>query len=186
MRFTPTALHGTYVLEPETKPDDRGYFARAWCEKECAANGIDFRIVQCNLSFNRRANTLRGMHYQAPPHAEAKVIRCTRGRVYDVLVDLRPDSPSFRKWVAYELTPENRLALYAPAGLAHGFQTLEDESELFYLMSAFHHPESARGVRWDDPAFGIKWPDCANRLLCDRDRSYPDFTPEQYPLQPAA
>ena len=137
-------------------------------------HGLDPRLVQCNISFNRKRGTLRGMHYQAAPHGEAKLIRCTRGAIYDVIVDLHRDSPAFKKWVAAELTAENRSMLFVPEGLAHGFQTLEDDTEVFYQMSEFYHPESARGVRWDDPAFGIRWP-LAQPIMSDKDRGYEDF-----------
>ena len=177
MRFLPTALPGVFVVEPELKADDRGFFARTWCRDEFAAAGLAATWVQCNVSFNRRAGTLRGMHWQAAPHEEVKLVRCTTGAAYDVVLDLRRDSPAFGKWVAVEITAENRKAVYIPAGCAHGFQTLADATELFYQMSAFYHPEAAHGVRWDDPAFGIAWPPCAARVIAPRDISFPDFAP---------
>lgn len=176
MRFVPTELPGVYVIEPQPHVDERGFFARTWCRDAFAAAGLHADWVQCNVSYNRRAGTLRGMHWQAPPHEEVKLVRCTAGAAYDVVLDLRPDSPTFKRWVAVELTATNRRAVYVPAGCAHGFQTLVDDTELFYQMGARYHPESARGVRWDDPAFGIVWPPCAQRVISARDRSYPDFT----------
>jgi dTDP-4-dehydrorhamnose 3,5-epimerase len=175
MKFIPTSLAGACVLELERHEDSRGFFARAWCEEEFAAHGIDMRVVQCNISLNRQRGTLRGMHYQVAPHAEKKVVRCTRGAIYDVIIDLRPDSATFKQWFATELTAENYRMLYIPDGFAHGLQTLEDNSEVFYLMSEFFHPESARGVRWNDPAFGVVWPECEARVMSKQDRAYEDF-----------
>jgi dTDP-4-dehydrorhamnose 3,5-epimerase len=175
MRFLPTELPGVFVVEPEPRTDERGLFARTWCREEFASAGLATDWVQCNLSFNLRAGTLRGMHWQADPHEEVKLVRCTAGAAYDVVLDLRPQSPRFKHWVAVELTAENRRAVYIPRGCAHGYQTLTDATELFYHMSSAYHPESARGVRWDDPAFGIVWPPCANRVIAPRDLSFPDF-----------
>jgi dTDP-4-dehydrorhamnose 3,5-epimerase len=177
MRFLPTQLPGVIVVEPEPKADDRGFFARTWCRDEFAAAGLTADWVQCNVSFNHRAGTLRGMHWQAAPFEEVKLVRCTAGAAYDVVLDLRPGSPAFKRWVAIELTAANRRAVYIPGGCAHGFQTLADGTELFYQMSAFYHPEAARGVRWDDPVFEIKWPPCAARIIAPRDLSFPDFVP---------
>jgi dTDP-4-dehydrorhamnose 3,5-epimerase len=174
MIFTATKLAGAYIIEPEPIEDDRGFFARSWCEKEFAAQGLNSQLVQCNISFNHRRGTLRGMHYQAAPHGECKLVRCTAGGIYDVIIDLRPDSPTYTQWVAVELTAANRQALYIPAGLAHGFQTLTDGAEVLYQMSEFYHPESARGVRWDDPKFQVSWP-VSEITISDRDRQYPDF-----------
>jgi dTDP-4-dehydrorhamnose 3,5-epimerase len=173
--FTETKLGGAYVIEPERHQDERGFFARTWCEQEFARNGLQARWVQCNISFNAQRGTLRGLHYQMAPYEEIK-LRCTMGAIHDVIVDLRVDSPTFRQWLAFELTARNRLMLFVPAGFAHGFQTLTDDSEVFYQMSAFYAPASAHGVRWDDPAFGIRWPE-AERLISQRDRSFPDFRP---------
>ena len=171
MVFTETKLKGAFIIEPELLRDERGFFARTWCRHEFTLHRLNTRLVQCNISFNRRKGTLRGMHYQATPHAEAKLVRCTRGSIYDVIIDLRPDSPTFKQWAASELTERNCLMLYIPEGFAHGFQTLKDDTEVFYQMSEFYHPESARGIRWDDPAFLITWP-----LLCltvsSKDNSY--------------
>jgi dTDP-4-dehydrorhamnose 3,5-epimerase len=174
MIFTATKLAGAYVIEPELIADDRGFFARSWCTKEFVAQGLNPQLVQCNISFNRRRGTLRGMHYQASPYGECKLVRCTAGSIYDVIIDLRPDSATYTQWVAVELSSANRQALYIPEGLAHGFQTLTDETEVLYQMSEFYHPESARGVRWDDPKFQVPWP-IVEITISDRDRQYPDF-----------
>ncbi len=176
MIFTETKLKGTFIIEPERREDERGFFARTWCQQEFVAHSLNPRLVQCSLSFNKRKGTLRGMHYQAAPHEEAKLVRCTMGAIYDVTVDLRPDSATFKQWLAVELTADNRRALYIPEGLAHGFQTLCDNTEVFYQMVEFYHPEAARGVRWDDPTFGIIWPEAHTRILSARDQAYPDFT----------
>jgi dTDP-4-dehydrorhamnose 3,5-epimerase len=173
--FTETQLPGAFIIQPERLADERGFFARTWCQREFETHGLHPRWVQGSISFNAKKGTLRGMHYQTAPHAEAKLIRCTRGAIYDVIIDLRPSSPTFKRHVAVVLTAENRTMLYVPEGVAHGFQTLEDDTEVFYLMSAFYAPECARGVRWDDPAFGIAWPP-AERIIIERDRTYPDFT----------
>lgn len=174
MIFSETALTGAWVVEPERLEDERGFFARSWCEREFGQRGLATRLVQCNVSFNKRRGTLRGMHYQAAPHQEAKLIRCTRGAIHDVIIDLRSDSPTFRRHVAVVLDADSRHMLYVPEGMAHGFQTLEDDTEVFYQMSEFYAPDHARGVRWDDRAFGIRWPE-AERTISARDRSYPDF-----------
>ena len=158
MIFIETKLKGAYIIEPERLEDERGFFARTWCEDEFAAHGLNPRLVQCNISFNKKKGALRGMHYQVAPYEEAKLVRCTKGAIYDVIIDLRFNSPTHKQWFAVELTAENRKMLYVPEGFAHGFQTLEDDSEVFYQMSEFYHPECARGVRWNDPAFRIEWP----------------------------
>jgi dTDP-4-dehydrorhamnose 3,5-epimerase len=172
--FRETLLPGVFVVEPEPKEDHRGFFARIWCAREFAEHGLDARLVQCSLSYNRRRGTLRGMHVQAPPHGEAKLIRCTRGAIYDVALDIRPDSPTCPQHVGVELSAANRTMLYIPAGVAHGFQTLEDDTEVVYQMSELHFPEAARGVRYDDPAFAIRWP-VADPIILERDAKYPDF-----------
>ena len=172
MRFIETGLAGAWLIEPEPVADARGMFARTFCERELAAHGVQFRIVQCNTSFNAKRDTLRGMHYQEGAHAEQRIVRCTAGAIYDVIVDLRPGSPTRRKWFGAELTARNRHMMYVPVGFAHGFKSLEDDAEVFYLMSAFYAPEAARGVRWDDPALGIRWPGGAP-ILSERDRGYP-------------
>lgn len=176
MRFTKTPLRGAWVIETERLRDERGWFARTFDAKEFAAYGLCTEIVQCNISFNVRRDTLRGMHYQAHPHGEPKLVRCVRGAIFDVAVDLRPDSPTFKRWHAVELTDENGLAFYIPDGCAHGFLTLRDESEVLYQMGHEYVPDSARGVRFDDPAFAIRWPEVdGERVISERDRSYPDF-----------
>ncbi len=174
MIFIPTRLAGAFILEPEKQEDDRGFFARTWCQRELEAHGLNPRLVQCSISFNKKKGTLRGLHFQSAPHEEAKLVRCTMGAIYDVILDLRGHSPTFKEHVAVVLSAENRKMLYVPEGLAHGFQTLEDHTEVFYQMSEFYVPASAGGVRWDDPAFGIQWP-AADRIISERDRSYPDF-----------
>jgi dTDP-4-dehydrorhamnose 3,5-epimerase len=174
VKFLETSIAGAFVIEMEPIEDDRGFFARSWCTREFAQRRLDPQLVQCSVSFNRKRGTLRGMHYQDAPHREAKLIRCTMGAVYDVIVDLRVESATFRCWYGADLSAVNRRATYCPEGVAHGFQTLTDNSEVFYQLSEFHHPESARGVRWDDPAFGIEWPP-AERVISERDRNYPDF-----------
>jgi dTDP-4-dehydrorhamnose 3,5-epimerase len=176
MIFTETRLQGAYLIEPELQHDERGFFARTWCQNEFAIKGLQTQWAQCNTSFNRQRGTLRGLHYQTAPHEEAKLVRCTMGAIYDVIVDLRVDSPTFRRWLAVELTAQNRLMLFIPTGFAHGFQTIADEVEVFYQMSACYAPECARGVRWDDPAFQISWP-VERRIISERDRSFPDFLP---------
>lgn len=178
MIFTPLSLPGAYQINLEKRKDLRGFFARAFCQDEFAAHGLKTSIVQSNLSYNREASTLRGMHYQLHPHSEAKLVTCIRGAVYDVIVDLRPDSPTFCRWQALELSESNGLMLYVPEGLAHGFQTLTADSTLFYQMFAMYHAESARGVRWDDPAFGILWPPASQRIISEKDLSYPAFNAE--------
>ncbi len=174
MIFTETPLLGAFVVEPEPIEDARGLFARTWCRREFEARGLETRIAQCSTSFNKRKGTLRGMHYQVSPAAETKIIRCTRGSLYDVILDMRPDSPTFTRHFAVVLTAENRKMLYVPTGFAHGFQTLEDDTELLYQISEFYAPDHARGVRWDDPVFGIRWPE-DERTIVGRDRSYPNF-----------
>jgi len=173
--FRETEIPGAFVIDLERREDERGFFARAWCADEFAAHGLSTRLVQANLSYNESAGTLRGMHFQRAPHEEAKLIRCTRGSLFDAIVDLRPDSPAFKRWIGVELSAENRRALYVPEGCAHGYQTLEDGTESLYLVSEFYAPESEGGVRWDDPAFGIEWPDADNRTLSPKDAAWPDF-----------
>jgi dTDP-4-dehydrorhamnose 3,5-epimerase len=176
MIFRPTKIGGAYAIEPEHHADERGSFARTWCRREFDAHGIGSSLVQVSLSTNRRRGTLRGMHYSVPPHAEAKVVRCVKGAIYDVLLDLRLRSPTYLAWFAESLTRENGIALFIPEGVAHGFQTLEDESDVLYQMSEFYDPDCARGVRWNDPAFGIGWP-LEEPTLSERDRTYESFRP---------
>lgn len=177
MIFKETKLGGSFVIEQELFEDVRGFFARTWSEREFAARGLDARLLECNISFNHRKGTLRGMHFQRAPHAQPKLVHCTSGAIYDVIIDLRGDSQTFKQWVGVELTADNRRMLYVPAGFAHGFQTLVDNTEVLYQMSEVFAPESAGGVRWDDPAFRIEWPenDGAERIIIERDREYPDF-----------
>ena len=175
MFFRETKVASVFVIEPELIADERGAFARTWCRQEFQARGLNADLNQCSLSFNKSKGTLRGMHYQAAPHGEAKLVRCTRGALYDVALDLRPESATFKQWVGVELTADNRLMLYIPEGCAHGFQTLTEEVEVFYQISTPYCPEAARGVRWDDPAFAIVWPPVARRILSPRDVAYEDF-----------
>ncbi len=178
MLFRETTLKGAFVIESERLEDERGFFARTWCQEEFEAHGLNARLVQCSISFNRKKGTLRGMHYQVAPHVEAKLVRCTMGAICDVIIDLRPQSPTFMQWIAEELTAENRKALYIPEGLAHGFQTLADNTEVFYQISTSYHPDSARAVRWNDPAFEIRWPSFPT-VISLKDKTYPDWTPRR-------
>jgi dTDP-4-dehydrorhamnose 3,5-epimerase len=171
--FTETKLRGAHVIDLELHEDERGFFARTWCEKEFAAHGLKARLAQCSVSYNRKKGTVRGLHYQAPPHEEAKLVRCTRGAVYDVILDLRPASPTFRQWAAVELTAANYRMLYVPEGCAHGFQTLQDDTEVLYQISEFHAPEFVRGIRWDDPLFAISWPIRSGITLSPQDACHP-------------
>ena len=177
MIFTETKLKGAFSIELERQADERGFFARTWCQREFAEHHLNTRWVQGNVSFNAKRGTLRGMHYQADPYGESKLVRCTTGAVYDVIIDLRPASPTFKQWLAVELTGENHRMIYIPAGFAHGAQTLTDNCELFYQMGEFYQPDAARGVRWDDPAFGIEWPSAPpeGRIITPKDRAWPDF-----------
>ncbi len=174
MIFTETDLKGAFVIEPEAKEDGRGFFARTWCRREFQRHGLNPQLVQCSISFNKRKGTLRGMHFQAAPHQEAKLVRCSQGAIHDVIIDLRPESQTFRRHFAISLTSLNRLMLYVPEDFAHGFLTLEDSTEVFYQMSEFFSPESAQGIRWNDPAFGIPWPTPIS-AISERDESYPNF-----------
>jgi dTDP-4-dehydrorhamnose 3,5-epimerase len=174
MIFQQTKLPGVFEIRIERIEDKRGFFARSWCRKEFEAHGLNPSLVQCNISVSKRKGTLRGVHYQAAPHWEAKLVRCTRGAIYDVAVDLRPESPTFKQWAAIVLTAEDRNMAFIPEGCAHGFLTLEDETEVFYQMSEFYNGESARGVRWDDPAFQIEWPEKVE-VISERDGAYPNF-----------
>jgi len=180
MIFLDTELTGAFVIEPEPICDERGFFARLWCQREFEARGLETRFVQSSISFNRRAGTLRGLHYQARPFEEVKIVRCTSGAIFDAVVDLSPASPTFGKHYSVVLSASNRRMLYVPRGFAHGFQTLEDDTEVTYQMSEFYHPEVARGVRWNDAAFGIDWPQVLHRTITPRDNTYPDFDKKQY------
>ncbi len=172
MRYTETTLPGVLLVDLERHQDERGFFARVWCREELAARGLNPNLAQCSISYNRKKGTLRGMHYQAEPHPEAKFVQCIRGAIYDVALDLRPNSPTFRKWYAAELSADNRRLLYLPEGCAHGFQTLTEDCDVLYFISTPFYPELARGVRWDDPAFGIRWP-LPVSVISQRDRDYP-------------
>lgn len=174
MRLESTPISGVFVAHPERFVDERGFFARAWSKELFEEHGLNTNIVQCSSSFNARKGTLRGMHYQIAPFEESKFVRCTRGAIYDVAVDLRPDSGTFKQWFGAELSAENGCGLYIPEGCAHGFLTLEDDSEIFYMITAPYTPEAARGVRYDDPAFGIEWPGKIT-VVKDRDAEYEDF-----------
>lgn len=173
MIFTALPLAGAYRIEPEPATDERGFFARVWCAQEFAARGLRTDFVQSSISFNRRRGTLRGLHYQAPPCAETKLVRCIRGAAFDVIVDLRPDSSTFQQWYACELTAENRHAVYVPEGLAHGFQTLADDTELLYEITAHHSPEHARGIHWNDQRLRIEWPIETPVIVSQKDQQLP-------------
>lgn len=175
MKLVRLGLSGAFLVELEPQADERGFFARTFCAREFAAAGLEPRLVQTSLSWNPRRGTLRGLHWQAAPHAEAKLVRCVRGRIYDVALDLRPESHIFRQHLAVELSADEGNAIYLPPGVAHGFLTLEDDCEVHYAMSVPHAPAAARGARYDDPAFGIVWPE-EIRVISERDRSWPDFT----------
>lgn len=179
MHFAETRLPRVFIVDLDRVEDDRGFFARSWCAEEFRREGLHPDLAQCNVSFNRHRGTLRGMHLQIAPHEEAKLVRVTRGAIFDVALDLRPASRSFREWVGVRLDADNRRALYVPEGVAHGFLTLQDESEVFYQMSHPHAPESARGIRHDDPAFGIEWPEAVVHVS-ERDRSHPLFDPAEW------
>jgi dTDP-4-dehydrorhamnose 3,5-epimerase len=176
MKFTETPLKGAYVIELERRGDDRGFFARFFCEREYQARRLNAKIVQINNSLSRVSGTLRGMHYQLAPKAEDKIIRCLRGALFDAIIDLRPDSPTFLQHFTIELTAENRTMLYVPKGFAHGFLTLADDTESFYLVTEFYSPEHERGIRYNDPKFGIRWP-LEPTVVSDKDRTRPDFDP---------
>lgn len=196
MRFIESKLNGAWIIEPEPHEDERGFFARTFCAQEFMARGLNPRVVQCDVSFNNKKGTLRGLHYQVAPYEEVKLVRCTRGAIYDVIIDLRPDSPTSKGWIAVILKADDaplprldlpdtvplyrpipRATLYVPQGFAHGFQTLEDNTEVFYQMSEFYHPECARGVRWDDPAFEIKYPRVERRIISEKDLKHSLWKP---------
>jgi dTDP-4-dehydrorhamnose 3,5-epimerase len=174
----PTALSGAYVIEQERHADERGWFARTWCRQEFAQAGLESALVQCSASYTQRRGTVRGLHYQAPPFAEVKLVRCPRGALFDVAVDLRPGSPTFARWIGVELTPENGRMLYIPRGFAHGFMTLVDATEVAYQMSASYSPQDARAVRWSDPLVGVQWPRPIE-VISPRDRDCPDVNASQ-------
>lgn len=177
MIFTETRLQGAYIIDLKRLEDERGFFARSWCRREFEEHGLNPNLVQCNVSYNHKKGTVRGMHLQIPPFAEAKLVRCTQGAIYDVIIDLRPESPTYLQWIGVELTARNRSALFVPEGFAHGFQTLEDDTEVFYQMSEFYSPECSRGYRWNDPTFNIQWP-LPVSVISTKDVSLPDFARE--------
>lgn len=178
MLFQPTKLAGAYLVTLQKFEDERGFFARSWCVQEFEAHDLDTNLVQCNISYNKRRGTLRGMHYQAPPFAETKLVRCTNGAIYDVIIDLRPESPTFLQWTGVTLSATNHFMLYIPKGFAHGFQTLEDHTEVCYQMSDFYAPAYARGLRWDEPRIKIKWP-LPVTVISAKDQQYPAFMAEE-------
>jgi len=176
MQFRPLPMAGAFAVEIEPREDERGFFARSFCRQEFAEHGMSPVIAQCNVSWNRLRGTLRGIHFQRDPHWEAKLVRCTQGAAYDVVVDLRTDSPTYLKWAAVEITAANRTAVYAPSGFGHGFQTLCDDTEIFYQMSEPYYPELSGGIRWNDTAIAVEWP-ILPPIVSDRDNSYQDFQP---------
>jgi dTDP-4-dehydrorhamnose 3,5-epimerase len=186
MIFTPTPLEDAVVIDVERREDDRGFLARIYCEEEFADHGLATRFPQASSIFTHHRHTLRGLHYQDAPHREVKLVRCTRGAAYVVMVDLRPHSPTHRQWVGFDLTPGNGRLLYVPEGFAQGYQTLAEATEVSYHMSRVYVPEAARGVRWDDPAFGIDWPEAQHRLISERDCAWPDYRPETVAVGPVA
>jgi len=174
MIFSETKIKGAFIIEPELLIDERGFFARSFCKEEFDNHGLDSSIVQCNISCNNKKGTLRGMHYQIPPHEEVKIVSCTEGAIYDVVLDLRKESKTYCHWIAVELTEDNVKMLYIPKGCAHGFQTLKDQTMVFYQMTNFFHPESARGVRWNDPVFGIQWP-AGRKIISKKDKQFSEY-----------
>ncbi len=174
MKFEETKLSGAFVIELQRMEDRRGFFARAFCRREFAAHGLNPAVAQCNTSFNRAAGTLRGMHYQTDPFPEVKLVRCIRGAIHDVIIDLRPASPTYRAWAGFDLSAENHRTLYVPEGFAHGYLTLADDTVVFYQVSEFYNPGHERGIRWNDPAFAIHWP-LTPRIVSPKDASHPDF-----------
>ncbi len=181
MIFMKTRLKDAFVVEPDKLADERGFFARSWCQREFEALGVNKKPVQSNISFNKKRGTLRGLHYQDDPFGEVKLVRCTMGGIYDVIVDLRPASETYLQWISVELTEKNRRLLFVPEGFAHGFMTLRDNTEVFYQMSQYYMPEYARGIRWDDPLFGIRWPMNIS-IISDKDGRYPDFSAVEKPV----
>ncbi len=175
MIFSETGIPGAFLLSLQRAEDERGFFARAFCRSEFSEHGLNPDLEQCSISFNKQKGTLRGMHFQKPPYEETKIVRCTMGALFDVIIDLRPDSPTFKQWLSFDLNADNRLMLYIPHGLAHGFLTMQDDTEVFYQMADRYVPESASGVRWNDPAFGIRWPE-SPRIISAKDREYRDFS----------
>ena len=185
MIFNKTDLVDAYTIDPKKLEDERGFFARAWCQKEFEEHGLQTRYVQCNMSYNPARGTLRGVHYQISPYEETKLVRCIRGAIYDVIIDLRPQSATYMRWIGVELSAENRRMLCVPEGFAHGFQTLCDDTEVFYQLSQFYQPGAESGIRWNDSTFGIEWPDVASRIISEKDQNWPDFTAPPVEMQPA-
>jgi dTDP-4-dehydrorhamnose 3,5-epimerase len=176
MIFRKTKLKGVFIIELEKHKDERGYFARTWCENEFKANGLNSSLAQANTALSFQKGTLRGMHYQTAPYEETKIIRCIRGSVFDVVIDIRPDSITYCQWLGIELSSENHTILYVPEGFAHGYKTLENNSEVFYLVSQFYTPDAERGIRWDDPAFNITWPETPDLIISEKDKNWPDYS----------
>jgi dTDP-4-dehydrorhamnose 3,5-epimerase len=183
MIFNKTRIPGAFVVEIEPRADDRGFFARGFCRKEFEAHGLNPGIAQANIGVSLLRGTLRGLHYQVPPHEETKVVRCTAGAVFDVIVDLRPESPSYKQWIGVELTAANHMMLYVPEGCAHGYLALADHTEVFYLVAQFYSPGAERGVRWNDPAFAIKWPPVESLVISDKDAAWQDWSDDGYAYQ---
>jgi dTDP-4-dehydrorhamnose 3,5-epimerase len=177
MKFTETAIAGAYLIDLERAEDHRGFFARAFSAREFAEKGLVTHYPEINFSSSIRKGTIRGLHYQKWPHQEDKVVRCVRGRLFDVMIDLRPDSPSFLKWAGIEISAESHQAIYVPAGCAHGVQTLEDDTEMLYMVSATYNPAAEAGICWNEPFFGVEWPDVGQRIVTDKDQSWPAFHP---------
>jgi dTDP-4-dehydrorhamnose 3,5-epimerase len=175
MIFQELKLKGAFLIKFEKIEDERGFFARSWCVREAEKHGLKRNMVQANVSFNKKKGTLRGMHYQKEPFQEVKLVRCVRGKIYDVIIDLRPESPTFRQWIGVELSQDNDCMLYVPENFAHGFQTLTDNSEVNYLVSEFYTPEAEKGIRFNDPFFDIKWPEVQTRTISIKDNTWPDF-----------
>ena len=178
MKFVETPIAGAYLIEPEPRRDERGWFARVWCRDELGALGLHAQFVQCNSSFSHVAGTLRGLHWQTAPHEEAKLVSCIAGAIYDVIVDVRPQSPTYTRWFGIELSAANKQMLYVAPGLAHGFQALEDATEVLYPVTAMYAPQAERGVRWNDPFFAIAWPLASKTNASPKDQAWPDFVPE--------
>lgn len=176
MKFKETKIQGAWLIEPDIKADERGFFARGFCEEEFREQGISFNIRQANIAHNRFKNTLRGLHYQIEPHAEKKLVRCVRGAIYDVIADVRPGSPTYQQWTGVELSSENYAMLLVPEGCAHGYQTLFDDTEVHYMVSALYAPESERGIQWDDPAFNIRWRNGGDPIISEKDTKWPEFS----------
>ena len=170
MKFIETKLKGAYIIEPEPMEDERGFFARSFCQKEFKEHGLNFDVAQCNVSYNKKKGTIRGMHYQVAPYEEIKLVQCTAGAIFDVIIDLRPESPTFKQWFGYLLVAGTYRMLYVPKGFAHGYLSLKNNTAVFYQISEFYHPECERTIRWDDPTFGIKWPIMSEYIVSEKDR----------------